>query len=441
MRSHLLSMLAVVGLTGACGSDDTGTDADAVTYYRDVKPIVDAKCVGCHSPEGIAPFSLQTFDDVQSHGALLVAAVESGIMPPWPPNDECNDYLGDRSLSAEHKATLRAWLDGGRAEGDAADEAAPLEIERVQLSRVDRELRLPEPYMPQTTADTPDDYRCFVMPWTDDTTRYITGFRATPGNAKVVHHVVAFLARPDQVARFQQKDADEAGEGYTCFGGPGGPDGGRNDVWLGSWAPGTLGSDFPAGTGIRVEPGSAVIVQVHYNVLEASPQPDQSSIQLRLDDAVTKEARVQPWANPSWIGSDAMMIPAGQADVTHAFEFDASLAPEAAGGPGGPFTIYSAGLHMHQLGTRTTASVVHADGSRTCLLQIDDWNFHWQGGYGLREPVAFQTGDKLRVECHWDNSPENQGIVNGEQRLPADVTWGESTSDEMCLGLFYITRD
>ena len=108
---------------------------------------------------------------------------------------------------------------------------------------------------------------------------------------------------------------------------------------------------------------------------------------------------------------------------------------------GGAFTIHSAGLHMHTLGTRATASIVRADGSTQCLLQIDDWNFHWQGSYGLRTPPTFNPGDKLRVECHWDNSPANQPMVGGQPRVPTDVYWGEGTGDEMCLGAFYTTRN
>ena len=127
-----------------------------------------------------------------------------------------------------------------------------------------------------------------------------------------------------------------------------------------------------------------------------------------------------------------MHIPPNQVDVTHAFEFDATLAT------GGPFQIYSAGLHMHTLGTRIKASAITSAGVEQCLAQIDDWNFHWQGSYGLRAPVTFNRGDKLRVECHWDNTVGNQPVVGGQPRTPADVYWGEGTTDEMCLGVFYV---
>ena len=426
-------LLAACGDGGSSG-DDVDAAADPVTYYRDVKPILDARCMGCHSADGIAPFTLATYEDVVDNGPAVALEVAEGRMPPWPPNPECNDYLADRSLSAEHRALIAAWFDGGMLEGDPADEGAPIDVERVELSRVDLELGMAEPYT--TTADTeyPDEYRCFVLPFpeTYTTTKYVTGFRAVPGNPKVVHHVIAFYAGPDVLDDYLALDAAEPGDGYTCFGGPGGPTRGE---MLGGWAPGSLGSDFPAGTGLPIEPGSAVILQLHYNVTTTAAEPDQTEVWMKIDDSVDKVAQIMPWANPGWLAG-SMPIPAGDADVMHSFQYDASQFI------GGPFTIHSAATHQHQLGSSNKATIVRGGGGdEECLVQIDDWDFHWQGTYGLREPVRFEPGDQLKIECHWDNSPENQPIVAGEQLPPANVNWGEGTGDEMCVAFFYAVPD
>ena len=41
------------------------------------------------------------------------------------------------------------------------------------------------------------------------------------------------------------------------------------------------------------------MLQVHYNLTNNNGQPDQTSIDFKLDDTVDKEALIQPWANPS----------------------------------------------------------------------------------------------------------------------------------------------
>jgi hypothetical protein len=172
-----------------------------------------------------------------------------------------------------------------------------------------------------------------------------------------------------------------------------------------------------------------VILQVHYNTLASDPAPDSTSIEMKIDTSVEKIAKVQPFANPMWFAT-GMPIPAGDEDVMHEFQYDIASVV------GGPTTIYAASLHMHLLGQRAMLSVERADGSSECLLSIDDWDFHWQGSYGLKTPVRLETGDELRLECHFDNSAANQPYVDGEQQAPKDVSWGEGTTDEMCLGIF-----
>src|SRR5262249_53062887 len=153
---------------------------------------------------------------------------------------------------------ITEWIDGGAPAGDANQYQPPVRDRQGGLSRVDVRLAMPVAYTPRLS---PDDYRCFILDWPMDALRYVTGFRASPGRPSVVHHVIAFLAPPDQVAAYEELDAREPGAGYTCFGGPGGP---GIPGWIGAWAPGSQGEDFPAGTGLPIRPGSKVILQVHY---------------------------------------------------------------------------------------------------------------------------------------------------------------------------------
>jgi len=353
------------------------------------------------------------------------------VMPPWPADPACGEYMGDRSLTDDQINTIAQWVDDGAQKGDPKDEGPALDQGPVvELSRVDSTLSMPAEYTPQ---QQPDDYRCFVLDWPQTETTYVTGFRANPGNPKVVHHVIAFLAAPGNDAnKAMQLDAAEPGEGYTCFGGSGV----GQSPWIGAWAPGNRGEDFPKDTGIKIEPGSKIVLQVHYNTLTAGAEPDKTTIDFKIDKTVAKEAKIQPWANPQWLFGDTMKIPANQADVMHSWEFD----PTQFVTGGQPFTIYSASLHMHTLGTRAKFTIKRADGEE-CMLGIPRWDFHWQGSYRFMEPKRFNPGDKLYLECHWDNTPPNQPIVDGKPQVPKDVYWGEGTTDEMCLGGFYYTKD
>ena len=413
--------------------------APSVTYHQDVEPLLAAHCETCHTQGGIAPFSLGTFAQAKAMAASISAAVTQKTMPPWPPAGTCNSYQHDRSLTDAEIGKLQAWALEGAPEGDATSAPAALTPAPSGLSRVDQTLAMPVTYTPQPHQT--DDYRCFLVPWGGEVKKYITGFTAHPGNARIVHHVIAYLVPAADAQQYKDLAAAGGTQGYPCFGGPGG-DGFPG--WVGAWAPGSVGGDFPAQTGIEINPGDQIVLQVHYNMLNGPGQTDQTHIDLKLDDAVTRVASVLPFADPSWLNKKTMDIAANDPAASHSFSYDVTpymdYLTRGAVPSGHPFRVYSAGAHMHLHGHREVLSIERADGGEDCMLDVPAWNFHWQGSYDFSEPLIVNPGDKLSVSCTWDNTAANQPVVDGVQQTPRDLNWGEGTTDEMCLGIFYVTR-
>lgn len=435
------ALALVFGAVAACSSDKASSPepsaptSAALTWHRDVRPIVEQKCQGCHATGGFAPFTLLSYADAFAHKNAVAAAVGGGIMPPWPPNDSCNSYEHDRSLTPAQKDTIVSWARGSAAEGDPSSYVAEA-VTPAPALRVDKSVGPPAAYTPVTS---PDEYRCFVIDWDETTTKYVTGLRVTPGAVAEVHHAIVFQIAPADVPAVQALDAADPALGYTCFGGSGVNGAG----WIGAWVPGTLGQIFPADTGVAVAPGSKLVVQMHYNTANAPPSPDKSTVDLQLADSVKTPAAVLKWTNPSWVKNHTMNIAPGDADSMQRFAFaPASYLGQVSGNVlqnSQPFTIWSAGLHMHARGVKGTLTVEHADGTKECALEIDDWSFHWQGSYAMQKPIVVKPGDSLAIECHFDNSGKRQPIVNGSPAPVGPVNWGETTEDEMCLGIFYAT--
>lgn len=421
-------------------SDDSATaDAEqipknALTYYADAKPIIDSRCVRCHTEGGIGPFPLTTYEEVKALKASVKNAVQERIMPPYLAGQKCTEYKHDTSLTDSQIETITKWVDQGAYKGDPANEGEPLPEVKAGLSRVDDTLQIPKAYKPQRS---PDDYRCFPIEWNGKKTKYVTGFGVEPDKDQIVHHVIAYLADPSLSDEIEKKDKAEDGPGYTCFGGPGVGNSGSagNSVgWLAAWAPGGEGMDFPKETGIEVEKGSTIILQMHYNTLTADPVADQTEILLKYADSVANPAMFIPFADPDWTGSDSTMdIPAGADGVSHTFTYDiASLV-------GSSVEIYDVFFHMHQLGEKGRLWIDKKGGNSDCLLNIPRWDFDWQRGYRLKQPRTLNKGDELGIECTWDNTRSNQPVINGERQSPRKVEWGEGTQDEMCLGVLYVT--
>lgn len=426
-------------LLAACGGPSEQTGPEPLTWARDVKPIVEQSCTGCHREGGIAPFALSTYEQVKTHRFAIETVTQSRTMPPVLAAQGCTDYANDLRLSEAQIATLGAWAQSDALEGTALPQA-PVDTQQSGLTRVDLVMPMPIVYTPR---QRPDDYRCFVIDWPKTDYTYVVGFRANPGNPKVVHHVIAYLAGPENAAEYAQLDAADPAPGYTCFGGA--SSSGRGTGWLGAWAPGAIGGMYPQDTGILVKPGSKVILQVHYNTLGRSGDlSDQTNVEVALADQVRHKGAYVPFTNFQWMFNGGMTIPAHQTDVVHSFEIDptpywgtvtAGALPSGVG-----MKVYSASAHQHLLGTRSRQELRHADGSTECLLDIPKWDFHWQQGYWFSKPKVVKPGDKLSIECHWDNSAAHQPVVDGRQLEPRDVDWGESTTDEMCLGLLYVAE-
>jgi hypothetical protein len=160
------------------------------------------------------------------------------------------------------------------------------------------------------------------------------------------------------------------------------------------------------------------VLQVHFNAEEDGAVPAQVAMELMIEETVDSPALIQPWANPGWLMGGSMSIPPRSEGVVHDFSYTLSRYE---------FEIHYSALHMHRQGVSGKLWKTDADGNETCLLDIPSWDFDWQRAYLLEEPITASPGDTLTVECTFDNPTDEE------------INWGDSTSDEMCLALMYIT--
>jgi hypothetical protein len=406
---------SLVLLGAACGSESDpapGPDAPlseaGTTWYRDVLPVAQTRCFGCHNDEGATPFSMEQFSPtLQALAPVMKSYTETGVMPPWPPSSACNHYAGERLLTDEEKAVFGAWADGGAVEGDPADAPAPLPIE-PGLAWVDLTVAMPAPYTPAPPAGETDDHRCFVLDPGLASDETLIGFDVRPGDARVVHHVLLYLVGEKSVGTAEALDAADPAPGYACPGGTGV----MGAAPIAGWVPGGRANTFPDGTGITVGAGSRLLLQLHYNTASAGPQPDQTAVDLQLARA--------PVSSPAVIGGIAdptFVIP--PATSGFATSVDKPVPASA--------RLWGVAPHMHQRGRSIRVDVVRADGTEECVVDVPAWDFDWQGFYYLATPVEVGPGDTTRLRCTWDNPDA------------VSVTWGEDTSDEMCLSFFYAT--
>lgn len=117
LRTTVLALGAAVALLAAAGGAAAGTAGPQAKapVWRDVQPILKAKCAGCHVIGGIAAFPLSTYKDAKARAALIYAAVHTGQMPPWMPSKDSPAYIGQekRILTAAEQLAIESWVKGG----------------------------------------------------------------------------------------------------------------------------------------------------------------------------------------------------------------------------------------------------------------------------------------------------------------------------------------
>lgn len=423
----------------ACGSGSPADQMDpsgmqpAVPrdYHQDAKAVLDHYCTNCHQAGGIAPFELTDYASAKNHAPSIQAAVASGKMPPWLPADDSMDFRYSRKMPAADKQILLDWVQGGAAEGDgsASSRITYPPVELPAPPRPDLTLTMPTPYTPNQQLS--DDYRCFVIdPGPGGSgglaaDSFMQAATVKPGAPGIVHHVIVFEIPAKNAADVRAKDANEAGPGYTCFGGAGT----NGAQMVTGWAPGGTVTRLQPDEGILVHKGSIFVMQVHYNLLNFSGQSDVSAATFEL--AATPPANqvfLLPLANPN-----ALKIPAGAADASQVVPAPVSYIQQALKLPTPDVTIVSVAPHMHVLGTRISVSL-----DSQPMIDIPAWDFHWQQGYYFQQPVIAHPNQMLFLECHYDNSAAHQPVVGGKPQEPRDVSWGEGTLDEMCLSFLGI---
>src|SRR5688572_23055245 len=111
-----LLILATVIL---CGRGDARTADAPVTFTEHIASIVSAHCAACHTPGGVAPFSLLTYADLRARARQVVGAVTRRSMPPWKPEPGFGEFAGARRLSDDQISLFTRWVDGGSRLGNA----------------------------------------------------------------------------------------------------------------------------------------------------------------------------------------------------------------------------------------------------------------------------------------------------------------------------------
>ena len=395
------------------------------TFTRDIAPIVYTNCATCHRPGQAGPFPLLSYADVKGRARQIAEVTASRYMPPWPPEPAHGEFAGERRLTDAQIATIAKWVETGAAEGDARDlPPAPEFAAGWQLGTPDVVVTMPEAV--SVPAEGADVFRTVIVPLPVSAVKYVRAVEFRPGNARSVHHAMVRLLRNGGSAALSAASGErsQSRRPASRVADPGsrvieteGMLGAEEDIaspdgHVIGWAPGYSPNVAPEGMAWRLEPGTAMAIELHIQTT-GKPEGVQPSVGLFFTND-------EPTRTPFGLqlGSYAIDIPPGTRDYTIEDRYELPVDLEL-------HAIYP---HAHYMGKDLRAFATLPDGTERSLIWIKDWDFNWQNAYRYRSPVKLPRGTILRMRYVYDNSAENP---RNPSRPPRRVRYGGQSTDEM----------
>jgi hypothetical protein len=414
-----MKALRGVWILMAVGAAAFGADAP-VTFNKDVLPVLQNNCQGCHRPGEVAPMSLMTYTEARPYAKAIKNAVATGKMPPWFADTSVGHFKNDKTLSADAIRVLTAWADGGAVEGDAKDKPAARTFNNGWNIKPDIIVEMPKAF--ELPAKGTINYKFVVVKTNFDRDMWVSAAEMRPGNSEVLHHGKVWVRPPGSqwMAKAVPGEAYENETQRDIIGRNAGEEG--NDI-LGKFNPGLGAQNFDVeGSAKFIPKGSDLVFELHYTTNGKNPTSDASKVGLVL--AKNPPAR-RYFFNPGPTALN-LAIPAkdGNAEVVSEITVEQDM------------KLVYAQPHMHVRGKDFEMRLIYPTGESETILK-GKWDFEWQMGYEFAKPIVMPKGTRMVAISHFDNSANNRYNPDPSTK----VIWGPQNWDEMSNVFIGVTFD
>jgi hypothetical protein len=370
--------------------------AQSVTFHNRISRLLQESCMECHRAGGVAPFPLETYEQVTAKSGMIRRMVERDLMPPWfaarPAAGAHSPWVNDRSLATRDKADLLAWVGGEKPEGKPEDAPLPRRWPgEWKIGTPDAILQIPKPIEVKATGTM--DYQHVSVETGFGEEKWVRGVEVQPTARDVVHHVLIFVQ--EEGKPLPRED-----------GGLGG--------FFAAYVPGNHSIVYPDGFAKHLPPRSRLVFQIHY-----TPNGSATRDQVRIGLLFAKEPP-RHVVRVAGIANHRLNIPPGADNHPESGSIPVLRAVK----------VLAFMPHMHVRGKAFRYEVTLPGGETRTLLEVPRYDFNWQLGYRYAEPPTIAAGSKMRAIGWFDNSANNPANPDPGQT----VRWGPQTTDEMLLG-------
>jgi hypothetical protein len=385
--------------------------AAAPTFTKDIAPIFQQKCETCHRADGMAPFSVATYEDARPYLKSIGQRVGTHQMPPWNIDKTVGiqSFKNDRSLSDDQINTILKWVNNGGPMGDLKDMPAPMKWPEGQGWQEELKWGKPDLVVTSPAWDVPaegqDAWWRPAVPTGLTEPRWVRAIEIRPVTVqmrKVTHHALARLQQKEEgldPALFTN-DPNVAGDGLFM-----------------EWAVGKNADEMRPDSGRLMLPGSTISFEMHYHSVGEEVKNAQVELAVWFYPKGQEPKHREVLALFNAYGSTLDIQP-------NAITTTESFVPLKQNA-----RIENFQVHEHLRGRGMSMEALFPNGQRQMLSQVTDFNFNWMNMYIYADDSAplLPKGTILHLVAWWDNTKGNKNNPDPDQW----VGHGDRTVDEM----------
>ena len=386
--------------------------AQAVTYWQDIKPIIDEHCISCHHNDGIGPMSLSTYEEVLNYATMVGYVTKHNIMPPWKADFSYSRLKNENSLTSTEIETIAQWINDGMSEGFVTNTAVT-EVDPVIERRKWVEFEMQESFVHE--GEYLAGWQVFVIPNHLNQDLYIDAVEFVPGNESIVQSVFISLDTTFKASKLEKTDRKP---GYYNLGGVGFLP--SDFIWY-HWNPESGTRYLKGGEVKKIDQNSSILMHVQY-APSSDNQEDRSKLRVRLNDENQLNSTLVKsgiLAGPNDLLKGKFIRPHDVISLRHRFMIEK------------PIDLYSVTPFGQYICKSWTIYAIKNGGEiKIPILKIDDWDVMWRRTYQLGKPLPLKPGDEILISAEYDNTVNNDQLP---QRVPRNVYPGEGKRGEMFM--------
>ena len=409
------------------------TNAQKLSFVKNIAPIIHSKCTPCHQPGEAAPFSLITYEDVARRTSFIKQVVESGYMPPWKPDPHYVAYDNDRSLTQKEKDNILSWIEDKAPRGAGKEPA--VDLQRFSQKGVAAGRKPDITLNPKAAYTLPGDnlerFIVYRIPFELEDSANVAAVEFVSNNKKIIHHAnysihevpadIDINLGPDMI-NLSEEDRTKYSAYLPLK---------KTISYYGGWIPGSSGETYPKGFGWVMPKRGVILLTVHY-APSAKEEESLSGVNLYFtNEPVARKIKVISFGSGG-IGQD-QITPSMWILPNKVQTFSLTLS-----NPGEDFSVLYVWPHMHLLGKVFKAYGITPAGDTIKLVHIPQWDFRWQENYRFKKLVRIPKGTRLHIEGTYDNTVDNPFNPNNPPELVVSSGDMKTTSEMLTLMMIFL---